>query len=81
MCVCRQSFIEFDPALVAPTVLFLAAKAEECGVHANVMISAASDLDPNFSYTTKDLFECEFFALELLRFDLIVYLPYRPLTL
>ncbi|CEP00638.1 hypothetical protein PBRA_001692 [Plasmodiophora brassicae] len=65
-----QSFIEFDPYL-----------AEECGIHANVMINAAAELIPSFPYTAKHLFECEFFALELLRFDLIVFHPYRPITL
>lgn len=45
------------------------------------MINAAAELIPSFPYTAKHLFECEFFALELLRFDLIVFHPYRPITL
>eukprot|EP00474_Spongospora_subterranea_P001292 CRZ01750.1 hypothetical protein [Spongospora subterranea] len=62
-------------------MLFLSAKVEECGIHGNVMINAAVEILPTFPYTAKHLFECEFFALELLRFDLIVFHPYRPITL
>lgn len=32
-----------------------------------------------YPYTEKEMLECEFYALEVLEYDLVVYHPYRPL--
>jgi hypothetical protein len=41
----RESFVHFDPRLVAPTVLFVAAKIEECPLNAKNVIRVMSRLD------------------------------------
>eukprot|EP00457_Paulinella_chromatophora_P011189 gb/GEZN01011317.1/.p1 GENE.gb/GEZN01011317.1/~~gb/GEZN01011317.1/.p1 ORF type:complete len:310 (+),score=60.05 gb/GEZN01011317.1/:160-1089(+) len=84
----KASFCEFDPRLVAPTVLFIAAKAEETLKLASVFIKALESTNANklentenvWPYSLDDLLEMEFYALEFLRCDLVVFHPYRPLT-
>jgi hypothetical protein len=34
---------------------------------------------PKWVYTKEDILECEFYCLNMLGFDLIVFHPYRPL--
>lgn len=42
--LCRASFCEFDPRLVAPTMVFIAAKVEECGFNALAFIGVLEKL-------------------------------------
>jgi len=74
----KASFSEFDPRLVGPTMLFLAAKVEECSVPN--FLTALKQVDPSWPYKMEMILECEFYALHYLNFDLIVFHPYRPLT-
>jgi len=74
----KASFSEFDPRLVGPTMLFLAAKVEECSVPN--FLKALKQVDPSWPYDMETILECEFYALHYLNFDLIVFHPYRPLT-
>ncbi len=36
----KSSFVDFDPRLIAPTTLFLAAKSEECSLNARKVVEA-----------------------------------------
>jgi len=74
----KASFNEFDPRLVGPTMLFLAAKVEEYNVPN--FLKSLKQVDPSWPYKMDMILECEFFALHYLNFDLIVFHPYRPLT-
>jgi len=74
----KASFSEFDPRLVGPTMLFLAAKVEECSVPN--FSKTLKQVDPSWPYRIENILECEFYALHYLNFDLIVFHPYRPLT-
>jgi len=74
----KTCFTEFDPRLVGPTMLFLAAKVEECSVPN--FVKNLKGVDPAWPYTMDSMLECEFYALHYLNFDLIVFHPYRPLT-
>jgi len=79
------NFCDYDPRLVAPTMLFVAAKAEECSLSAVAFVNAVEKLaqerlGPRFPYTKDDLLECEYIALERLQFDLLVWHPYQPLV-
>lgn len=89
----NRSFCEDDPRIFAPTLLFLAAKAEETFLNAKVFIRAlkssssftelyrgdtkAYDIDLDISMIIKNEPE----ALQQLDLDLIVYHPYRPITM
>ena len=134
------SFREYDPRLVAPTCIFVAAKVEECAVNAKILLqklnksesslisagiegtnirmpspslinlsapsvptsvgpphsaaaaasssstaaASASPVPPAssypFLYDMDDLLEMEFALLVGLKYDLIVWHPYRPLV-
>jgi len=43
-CVCRNSFVEYDPRLFAPGCLYLASKIEECMTHAKQFASQANEI-------------------------------------
>lgn len=76
----RASLAQFDPRLVAPTLLFMASKVEESALS---MKSFAQELQrPAFKipYTIEDVLECEYYTMEVLGYDLIVFHPYRPLV-
>jgi cyclin C len=81
-----QSFIVVDPFLVAPTILFVASKVEECPCKLKNLLKAAQKcIQPNlpngfpYDYTEDDMIRCEFHCLEVLEFDLVVYHPYDSL--
>lgn len=78
----RRSFLEVDPRPVAPTVVFMASKAEECGVNATKVVAAVALLGDSFCahLTADDILRCEFESLGKLQFDLVVFHPYRDLV-
>jgi len=83
----KWSFCDFDPRLIAPTLLFIAAKVEECAVNVSAITTACEALgQPNLTdalpwvYSKGAVLEAEYYALQVLHFDLIVFHPYRPLT-
>ncbi|XP_041992224.1 cyclin-C1-2-like [Salvia splendens] len=75
----RKSMTEYDPCLVAPTCLYLAAKAEESTVHAKlVAFQITEDLsDVKFF---KEIHKMEMKILEALNYYLLVFHPYRSMT-
>lgn len=81
----RNAYCDTDPALVAATCCYLAAKAEETPVHVKTAASEAKTVfnDMGLTSFTSDnhrLAEMEFYLLEELDFHLIVYHPYRALV-
>jgi len=82
----KRSFGEFDPRLAAPTILFLAAKVEETYQNAKYFRAAVErckevkELYSDFNLTMQAMLEFEFYVLEVMDFDLIVFHPYRPIT-
>jgi cyclin C len=87
----RNSLKCIDPLLLAPTCLFLASKVEEFGVISNTrLISTCQAVVKNkfayaypqeWPYRINHVLEVEFYLLELMDCCLILYHPYRPLTL
>jgi cyclin C len=126
----QYSFVSFDPRLAAPTMLFVAAKVEECPINAKVLLSKLNRMEassmpaatngqpsmpspalvnqshpnaaaalaasitahnaipgqtqpaptvPPYLYEMEDLLEMEFAILVGLKYDLIVYHPYKPM--
>jgi len=83
----KASFADYDPRLVAPTMIFLATKVEECNqstkafkIVLTTVGSSAGGKQNDWTYTMNDILQCEYHALEVLGSDLIVYHPYRPLS-
>ncbi|CAK9140908.1 unnamed protein product [Ilex paraguariensis] len=78
----RKSMTECDPRLVAPTCLYLAAKAEESTVQARLLGFYIKKLYSAEKYRCeiKDILEMEMKILEALNYYLIVYHPYRELS-
>ncbi|GAA5992788.1 hypothetical protein JCM10908_006934 [Rhodotorula pacifica] len=81
----RNAYCDTDPALVAATCCYLAAKAEETPVHVKTAASEAKTVfnDMGLTSFTSDnhrLAEMEFYLIEELDFHLIVYHPYRALV-
>eukprot|EP00742_Colponemidia_sp_Colp-10_P010572 GILJ01011621.1.p1 GENE.GILJ01011621.1~~GILJ01011621.1.p1 ORF type:complete len:260 (+),score=19.43 GILJ01011621.1:67-846(+) len=77
-----ESFITFDPRIVAGTGFYLACKVEECVVSAQKMVDHGIRLvDPDYPYSSREILHMEFYMLERLQYDLIVFHPYRPLTI
>ncbi|KAF9386740.1 hypothetical protein CPB97_003381 [Podila verticillata] len=87
----KNSIRSTDPSLVAATCIYLACKIEECPQHIKHILTemkgALASTRHNspylggFDYDTSKLAEFEFYLLEELDFYLIVYHPYRDLTL
>lgn len=78
-----------DPLLLAPTCIYLASKVEESGPISNTRLTTAvknvvkskfSHAFTDFQYHISQVWECEFYLLELLDCCLVVYHPYRPLV-
>ncbi|KAF9904109.1 hypothetical protein EC991_003084 [Linnemannia zychae] len=80
----KNSMRSTDPSLVAATCIYLACKIEECPQHIKHIIQemkhALASLG-GFDYDMSKVAEFEFYLLEELEFYLIVYHPYRDLTL
>ncbi|KAG0210856.1 hypothetical protein BGX28_008823 [Mortierella sp. GBA30] len=80
----KNSMRSTDPSLVAATCIYLACKIEECPQHIKHIITEMKHALANlggFDYDTSKVAEFEFYLLEELEFYLIVYHPYRDLTL
>ncbi|KAF2292555.1 hypothetical protein GH714_025523 [Hevea brasiliensis] len=73
---------EYDPRLVAPTCLYLAAKAEESTVQARLLVFYIKKFyaDEKYRYEIKDILEMEMKILEALNYYLVVFHPYRSLS-
>ncbi|XP_030454824.1 cyclin-C1-2-like isoform X1 [Syzygium oleosum] len=78
----RKSMSEYDPRLVAPACLYLAAKAEESTVQAKALVFYIRKIysDEKYRYEMKDILEMEMKILEALNYYLVVFHPYRSLT-
>jgi len=76
----KNNFAHYDPMLFVPACLYVATKVEECPAQVKVIITQMKTLEPSFSYTPQDILESEFYVLEELEFQLVVYHPYRPMT-
>jgi len=86
----KNSFVEFEPALVACTALYLAAKVEECSAHAERFTSALAKLPIGqnkstqktfiVSYQISDIVECEFYLMDDLNCQLHIFHPYLIIT-
>ncbi|OQV13680.1 Cyclin-C [Hypsibius exemplaris] len=86
----RNSLSSVDPLLMAPTCLFLASKVDEFGVQSNnrfievcrnvVKTKFGYAFQQEFQYRMPNIFECEFYLLEMMDCCLIVFHPYRPLV-
>ncbi|KAL6066501.1 RNA polymerase II holoenzyme cyclin-like subunit [Balamuthia mandrillaris] len=76
-----NSFSEFDPRLIAPTCLYLACKVEECITHARIFEKAMHSIDRNWPYRMDDVLEAEYYIIEEMDFYMVLYHPYRPLTM
>jgi len=82
----KRSFGEYDPRIIAITLLFLAAKVEETYLNAKFFVKSVKEdelLRPLYkalNITTETLLRFEFQIMEALSFNLIVFHPYRPIT-
>jgi len=76
----RNNFVEFDPLLLMPTCMYLAAKVEECQTHAKVFEFGMKKLVPESPHTQASILECEFYLFQELDFHMIVFHPYRTLV-
>ncbi|KAF8681402.1 cyclin family [Rhizoctonia solani] len=81
----KNSYCETDPFFVASTCCYLAAKAEEVPIHLkSVVVESRTIYSNEYQYKSfpgdhSKLAEMEFYLLEDLDFDLIVFHPYRSL--
>ncbi|CAN6447649.1 unnamed protein product [Victoria cruziana] len=75
----RKSMTECDPRLVAPTCLYLAAKAEESTVQAKLIAFYLRKCPEPYVFEIKDILEMEMKLLEALDYYLVIYHPYRSL--
>lgn len=78
-----KSLTEYDPRLVAPSCLYLSAKAEESTVQARLLVFYIKKMYPDdmrYRLEIKDILEMEMKVLEALNYYLIVFHPYTSLT-
>ncbi|KAI9141536.1 cyclin-like protein [Paraphysoderma sedebokerense] len=78
----RTSFRECDPTLVLCTCYYLACKIEESPQYVKTIVNEfrhGMQGHGGFLYDISDVTEFEFYLLEDLEFNLIIYHPYRPL--
>lgn len=81
----KNSYCETDPYLVLVACLYVAAKAEESPVHIKNVIAEARNLlgtygIKHFPTDNSKLAEMEFYLVDDLECDLIVFHPYRTLV-
>ncbi|KAL0084575.1 cyclin [Phycomyces blakesleeanus] len=81
----KNSLRSTDPTLVLVTCVYLATKIEECPIHIKMVTQEAKHIFQadfgGFPYDSAKVAEFEFYLLEELEFYLIVWHPYRSLTL
>src|SRR5689334_15462853 len=70
-----------DPDLIAATCILLATKAEEWQIGCKMILSAVRQFLPNFSYNPKNIADAELVLLSKLNYRLLIYHPYRELTM
>ncbi|KAF5822155.1 putative cyclin [Helianthus annuus] len=77
----RRSMTEYDPRLLAPSCLYLAAKSEESTVQARLLVFYIKklNLDEKYRCEIKEILEMEMKILEALNYYLIVFHPYQSL--
>ncbi|CAB4375691.1 unnamed protein product [Rhizophagus irregularis] len=79
----KNSFRNTEPNLVAATCMYLACKIEESPQHIKAIITDMKTImqerGENFTYENQKVAEMEFYLLEELDFNMIVYHPYRSL--
>ncbi|CAG8561245.1 15024_t:CDS:2 [Funneliformis caledonium] len=77
----RNSFRNTEPNLVAATCMYLACKIEESPHHIKTVIAEmkAIIIGGSFPYDNQKVAEMEFYLLEELEFNMIVFHPYRSL--
>ncbi|GBC06631.1 hypothetical protein RclHR1_06990011 [Rhizophagus clarus] len=79
----KNSFRNTEPNLVAATCMYLACKIEESPQHIKSIIgdmkSIMQERGEPFAYDNQKVAEMEFYLLEELDFNMIVYHPYRSL--
>ncbi|PWN53275.1 hypothetical protein IE53DRAFT_193314 [Violaceomyces palustris] len=80
----KNSYSAVDPCLVMAACVYVAAKVEECPVHIKSVVGEAVRMFGEmghraFPQDNSSLAEMEFYLLEELEFDLIIYHPYRSL--
>ena len=68
------------------TSIYTAAKTEECQIRVDFVISALRQLvttksSPVSRFKQTDILDCEFYICAELKFDLVLFHPYRPLVL
>lgn len=78
-----QSYVDFDPRLVAPTCLYLASKAEESTLQARHVVQAIKKVrkEAAFHFEVKGILEMEMLLVEELASCMAVFHPYRPLQM
>jgi len=81
----KNAYCETDPFAVIPACIYVAAKAEESSVHIKNVISESRSLFSQtygiktFPSDNSKLAEMEFYLVDDLECDLVVYHPYRTL--
>ncbi|KAI5474680.1 hypothetical protein MNV49_002675 [Pseudohyphozyma bogoriensis] len=81
----RNAYCDTDPPLIAATCVYVAAKAEETPIHVKSAVQEAREVCSEMGYrqfptdNTK-LAEQEFYLIEELDFNLIIFHPYRSLV-
>ncbi|CAG8779184.1 3844_t:CDS:2, partial [Acaulospora morrowiae] len=78
----KNSYRRTEPYLVAATCMYLACKIEESPHHIKTVISEMKKLSEDiggFPYENQKVAEMEFYLMEELNFNMIVFHPYRTL--
>ncbi|GAM18049.1 hypothetical protein SAMD00019534_012240, partial [Acytostelium subglobosum LB1] len=75
----KNSFVDCEPRLIATTCLYLSSKVEESITQAKKCAMKMKEIDTTFNFTMNDILECEFYVLEELSFELIIFHPYKSL--
>ena len=80
----KNSYSALDPFLVAATCVYVAAKVEESPIHIKSAVAEAARTFQEVGYRSlptdnSSLAEMEFYLLEEMEFDMIVFHPYRSL--
>ncbi|SNX87970.1 related to SSN8 - DNA-directed RNA polymerase II holoenzyme and SRB subcomplex subunit, cyclin C homolog [Melanopsichium pennsylvanicum] len=80
----KNSYSALDPFLVAATCVYVAAKVEESPIHIKSAVAEASRSFQEVGFRSmptdnSSLAEMEFYLLEEMEFDMIIFHPYRSL--
>ncbi|CAJ0649024.1 21786_t:CDS:2 [Entrophospora sp. SA101] len=76
----KNSYRSVEPMLVLTACMYLASKIEEFPLHIKTVTAETRGLKMNrFTYNSQEVAEMEFYLLEELNFNMIVFHPYRSL--